>query len=153
MSSSRRHPWPNRGQLTPAIQRIVIGASMLDQTSSVTAYLSQSVAPFAIGESDSCRIVRVKSSCRRKNSKRRTFDAWGNRTCRRARNVLCPPVQRDGLCAPRYHRPFDRALGDACGCGPGSILIGATAGTMAFAVGQLAIVSNRSPLIRWIVLL
>jgi hypothetical protein len=116
MSSSRRDPSSNRGQLTPAIQRIVIGASMLDQTSSVTARLIQSVAPFAIGESDSCRIVRVKSSCRRKNPKRRTFDAWGNRTSRRARNILCPPVQRDGLCAPRYHRPVGGILGDARGC-------------------------------------
>jgi hypothetical protein len=39
------------------------------------------------------------------------------------------------------------------GAGAGSVLIGAAAGAMAFAVGQLAITSNRSSLIRWIVLL
>jgi hypothetical protein len=39
------------------------------------------------------------------------------------------------------------------GAGAGSVLIGAAAGAMAFALGELAITSNRSPLIRWIVLL
>jgi hypothetical protein len=39
------------------------------------------------------------------------------------------------------------------GAGVGSILIGAAAGAAAFALGQLVIATNRSPLIRWIVLL
>jgi hypothetical protein len=39
------------------------------------------------------------------------------------------------------------------GAGVGSVLIGAAAGAAAFALGQLVIATNRSPLIRWIVLL
>src|ERR1700720_3732026 len=39
------------------------------------------------------------------------------------------------------------------GAGVGSVLIGAAAGAAAFALGQLVIGTNRSPVIRWIVLL
>src|SRR5205823_1250470 len=39
------------------------------------------------------------------------------------------------------------------GAGVSSILIGAAAGAIAFALGQLVIATSRSPVIRWIVLL
>src|SRR5262249_52294323 len=39
------------------------------------------------------------------------------------------------------------------GAGAGSVLIGAAVGALAFALGQLVVETNRSPLVRWIVLL